>query len=235
MRSCLAILIAGLALAVPSNPAAADPAKSAAFGRTFMRGFTRCAVRLGRDHVKKYVLATGNDTLTRDELAGVFVRPCIEAEGPGAHLEMKGLQLKGMFAESLIARDHGSWPPINPAELRPIDWSVPEPKLVDPRSGKPLEPAVIKLVQALHELAVAQSKVGQLGECVVRASPAGAVTVLNTKMDDPAELSALKALTPVIASCIKAGEIASFNRTDLRSAIALSYYRLANADDHLGR
>jgi hypothetical protein len=173
--------------------------------------------------------------MTREELSGVFVRPCIEAEGSGAHFNMKDLQLKGMFAESLIARDHSSWPPLNPAELRPIDWSVPPPMLVDPRSGKPLEPAVARIVQADHDLAVAQSQVGRLGECVVRANPAGSVTVLNTKMDDPTEVAALKALTPVIAACIKAGETASFNRTDLRSAIALSYYRLASADARSAR
>jgi hypothetical protein len=92
-----------------------------------------------------------------------------------------------------------------------------------------LDPDRKALVEQLHEMAIIESKVGRLGECAVRVNPAAAAAVLQTPIDEPAELMALQRMTPEIAACIKAGETASFTRTDLRAAIGLSYYRLLNA------
>jgi hypothetical protein len=130
-----------------------------------------------------------------------------------------------MLAEALNAREHKQWPTLDPKGIPPIDWSVPDL----PNDQKRLTASDRERVQQLRDLAIIESKVGRLGECAVRANPAAAAEVLQTPIDDPAELAALQRMTSEIATCIKAGETAAFTRTDLRAAMGLSYYRLLNA------
>lgn len=194
----------------------------------YLRDFAKCVAKFSHDPARRFVLATGEQSVSDEDLRRVLHGYCASLWGPGPLFDVKALQLKGVLAEALNQRDNRAWPSFDPRVAKAIDWSVPQPKPLN--RPAPLTADEIALRNLSHELAVTQNKVGHLGECIVRANPSGAVDVLNTTMDDPSELVALKALTPAIVGCVRSGEVAAFNRTDLRSAIALSYYRLANPD-----
>ena len=201
----------------------------AAYGRLFLRDYANCVAGLAHDSAKKFVLATGNQRVSDEDRRRVQNGYC--ASTPSPNFVAKALQFKGMLAEALVQREKKGWPVLNPLGLPPIDWSVPD---LEPDPRDPLNPSRAALAK-LREMALAENKVGRLGECVVRANPTAAAAALNTPMDDPAEAIAFKTLTPEIVGCIKDGETSVFNRTDLLSAVALSYYRLANAQSSAGR
>jgi hypothetical protein len=196
----------------------------ASYGRRLLRDYARCVAGISHDASQRFVLVTGTQRLKGIDAFYVLHGSCAGAGTPD--FLAKELQFKGMLAEALNAREHKQWPALDPTGIPPIDWSVPD---FPPDKKKRLDPDRKALVEQLHEMAIIESKVGRLGECAVRVNPAAAAAVLQTPIDEPAELMALQRMTPEIAACIKAGETASFTRTDLRAAIGLSYYRLLNA------
>jgi hypothetical protein len=228
-RHSFVLLIAALWCSAPAPALTGDarPHKAgvqqAAYGRKLLRDYARCIAGLSRDAAQRFVLVTGTQRLKGNDALYVLHGFCTGAGTPDFFAKV--LQFKGMLAEALNAREHKQWPALEPAGIPPIDWSVPD----FPWDTKGLDSDRQALVEQLHEIAIAESRVGRLGECAVRANPAAAAAVLQTTMDDPAELAALQRMTTEIAVCIKAGETASFTRTDLRAALGLSYYRLLNA------
>ena len=67
------------------------------------------------------------------------------------------------------------------------------------------------------------------GECVVRTDPSGSHALLMTQVVSPEETAALKAVVPAFSSCVPAQRTLSFDKTVIRGAVALNYYRLAKA------
>jgi hypothetical protein len=144
-------------------------------------------------------------------------------------LNIRDALYRGAVAEQLIRRDLSKATVIDPVPLPALEWPGPErPSLVDKR-GRGLPAPAQKEAERRYAATVADNQVMPLGECVVRADPAGSRTALLTEMDSPLELAKLKAMSPTIARCIAQGETSKFNRTTLRAALAVSYYRLAAA------
>ena len=73
----------------------------------------------------------------------------------------------------------------------------------------------------------ARDRTEMLTHCVVRRSPTEARAVLHAAPTSPEEAAALGALRPAIAACLDGADEAQFNRTGLRSLVALALYRLA--------
>jgi hypothetical protein len=67
----------------------------------------------------------------------------------------------------------------------------------------------------------------QYGECVVRANPNAARTLLSTKVNSEDEGAALIGLLPTFQGCLERGKEFSASRLILRGTIAFNYYRLA--------
>ena len=212
-----------MCLAMPAPAVALDKSdREGRLGRAVLNDFAKCVVKRNPDLSKKMVLNTPEDSPPEAEVVKLLHPWCVGLWG--VHLRASDLALRAALAEELV-RASGRWPELSPSAKRRLDWTVPQTLKAGPGIGR-LSPT---FVQKTLESLAADARVGRLGECVVRTSPSGAAAVLNTKLDSKAEISALKALTPQIGGCMKAGETSAFNRTNLRQAIALSYYRLANA------
>jgi hypothetical protein len=67
------------------------------------------------------------------------------------------------------------------------------------------------------------------GECVVRADPASAHSVLRSSVLTPEENNAFVALRPAFGQCLDEGQKLSMNKAILRGTIALNHYRPAQA------
>ena len=80
-----------------------------------------------------------------------------------------------------------------------------------------------------YEKDFAVSWLSKYGECVVRADPVNARLWLLTVPDVPEETSRINAMRPAFAACLEPGEPMKFNRTTMRGAVAINYYRLAKA------
>lgn len=210
-------------VAMPSVALAGSPEIDAKRGRAMLGDFAKCVVKRNPTFAKRFVWSATPATMSDDEIVKALDPRCFGLWG--MRIRISDLPMKAALAEELVRQGPGRWPDLNASTRTPLNWGVPRAV----RAGPGVETVSPSTEQDILRRAQAEAVVGQLGECVARTSPEGAVAVLNTKIDSRAELAAMKALSPHIANCVSAGQSLAFNRTNLRYAIALSYYRLAFA------
>jgi hypothetical protein len=63
-------------------------------------------------------------------------------------------------------------------------------------------------------------------QCVVRSNPTGAFAAIRTDVGSDAETAAVKALVPVLGSCLVAGQNINLNNDTVRSIAAVGLYRI---------
>jgi len=68
-----------------------------------------------------------------------------------------------------------------------------------------------------------------VGECAVRSDPIAARALLKTRLNSKEEARALQAMAFVFGGCLPKGTQVRFDATSMRGAVAVNYYRLANA------
>jgi hypothetical protein len=73
----------------------------------------------------------------------------------------------------------------------------------------------------------ARGETEMMGLCTVRAAPASVEAVLKSRVASDEEATAMRALTPEIGSCLKAGTTLRLNRPMIRAVLALAAQRLA--------
>lgn len=206
-------LTATLLAAAPAD-AAKEKAEAEAMGRKVLGEFAECVVQAHKPLARKYVLTPADQRMSDDEFRKVAGARCLGFLR--GKLRMRPQQYRAALAERLVAVELKGRGPIDPAAKPALVWAMPKP------SGRTDAER-----QEAAALATAEIYVGQLGECVVRANPAGAQALLATPIGDASELPAFRALGPAIPACVPKGETLKLNRATLREAIAISYYRLA--------
>jgi hypothetical protein len=219
---------AGAAIcALLCSPANAKSRNSEA--RAMMSRFAACTVQRRPEVVRHFVLTPGVRPSPSD-LPMVAPSECLWRAGEDvSQLRMRDALYRGALAEQLIRAEMAGAPVLDPSSLQALEWPQPErPSMVDER-GRGLTAAALKERELRYAVAVADDYVMHLGECVVRADPAGSRAVVLTEMDSQEELARMHAMAPTIAGCVAQGQTLKFNRTTLRAALAVSYYRLGAA------
>jgi hypothetical protein len=177
-------------------------------GRAVMNRFAQCTVQRRTELARRFVLNWGVPPSPSD-LQEVASSECLRRAGSDViELNMRDSLYRGALAEQLIRRELAKADVIDPIRLPALQWADP---------GLP------------SSVSAADTAVMRLGECVVRADPAGSRAAVLAEQDSSDELARLKAMSPTIARCIAQGETRTFNRTTLRAALAVSYYRLSVA------
>ena len=117
--------------------------------------------------------------------------------------------LRGAVAEQLFKADFGSigaQPRRELIEIFTVDMSE---------------------LAALDDTAKKRIDYVAFGTCVAASDPESASKLLSTPVESTQEKAVLTALAPDFASCLAEGERFTFNRADLRGALAEGSYRLA--------
>jgi hypothetical protein len=207
----------------------ADAKNSGGGARAMMIRFAACTVQRERDFARRFVLAPGLRP-TPAALEKLGPPECLRRAGEDIiELRMRDALYRGALAEQLIRAEMSSTAIIDPSSVPALAWPEPErPSAVNER-GRSLTAAEQKRSELGYAEAAADQNVMRLGECVVRADPAGSRDAVLTEMDSANELAKLKAMAPTIARCVARGQTPKFNRTTLRAALAVGYYRLAAA------
>lgn len=227
-----AALLTVAVIAAASASASAQPYRmleaQPSVARKVLQEFAWCTVRRQPALAQAFVRLADPSEMPVADFQRLFDASCLFPLA--GQLQMRSWQSRAVLAEALLLRDGTLRRPMSFAAATPLDWpETPVPVLA---AGKPIDPAVRARLSA--EAARDQSH-GRLGECVVRADPAGAMAVLRTEIDTGAERKRFAALAPSIASCVQQGQTLSFNRTNLRAAMALAYYRLATMKTAQGK
>jgi hypothetical protein len=201
----LVILISGAALLAVSPAVlaqeAASPQEQAA-ARRELTDFAACAAARQPEIATRYVLS---DERLPDAEWEKLIHPRCMPPGGGA-LKMNPFYFRGALAQELLE-----------------DAAAPA---VASFTG--VAPLVFAEDQT-QEQSVLQAYMLRLGECIDRRDPAAARAVFATRVDSPEERAALQTVAPSIAACVPAGEQVRMDRINLRTGMATSYYRLANA------
>ncbi|MFL6862952.1 MAG: hypothetical protein ACJ8DZ_08120 [Allosphingosinicella sp.] len=216
-------------LAAAAAAGTASAKDRSADAREVMTRFVACSVKRQPELARRYVLHP-EQPLSPGDLQKLAPSDCLMRTNPFvAQLRMRGLLYRGAVADALIRREMTGPAPATLAAVPPLLWPAPEPPTGRDERGRPLNERDRKARAVGYELAVLDRYTAQLGECVVRADPSGAKAAIMPAMDTPDELAAMKAISPEIAACVPEGRTVKLNRTTMRAAIALSYYRLAAA------
>ena len=202
-----------------------DASKHAA--NEVLRSFARCIVTYHGDAARRYVLLPLGSWVPHKDFLDIGDSRCLGFVS--GRLAMGGLAYRGALAEELLRWDFTHLNADALASASPLDWSPF-------RSGVdgPLAPQTPSEGQRVPNVALAGGMIGALAECVIRRSPVGSRALLNTKTE-PAERAAMQVLLPDIAQCTQATGTVRFNRSSLRQAVAVAYYRLAWAASAAGQ
>lgn len=110
--------------------------------------------------------------------------------------------------------------------VAPLDHRPPDP--LDESKLPPDRVRAAELRQSWQLLQVGYV-MSRYTECIVRQNPQATFSWLRTADGSAEAQSAIDALRPALAGCLPAGETARVSREGLRSALTLSYARLAVA------
>jgi hypothetical protein len=196
-------------------------------GRKVLQEFAWCTVRREPVLAQAFVQLVDPGHMPGAEFQRLFDASCLFPLA--GQLQMRSWQSRAALAEALLLRDGTLRRTMSFAGVRALDWPV---ETWPVSAGKPSDPGA---VSRFADAAARDQSVSRLGECVVRADPVGSMTVLRTEIDTGAERKRFAALSPRIASCVQEGQTLAFNRTNLRAAMALAYYRLATAKTAQGK
>jgi hypothetical protein len=214
--SGLALMLAAAATQAPAKPADWQDAP-ATVSRRILQDFAWCTVRREPALARSFALMNEGERLAPADFEKLFDGRCLGMIN--AQLQMRACQSRAALAEALLVRDASLRRATSFASAGALNWS----------SGPAMTPANPEIAARFAAANADDQPVGKLGECVVRADPAGAMDVLKTKIDSDAERKRFAALAPRIVACVQQGQTRSFNRTNLRAGMALAYFRLASA------
>ncbi len=144
-------------------------------------------------------------------------------------LQMSPAVMRFVTAEALVRQDLAN---LDPQQLKSAlklpglqisaDNYVPKP-------GKKYTKAELTALGEYRARSINDIAIIDYGECVVRADPYGAKTLLATRISSEEEGTALRAMMPALSGCLNQGQKFGASRLILRGTVALGYYRLANA------
>jgi hypothetical protein len=215
--------VATSAAAQPSHWQKAPPTVS----RRILQDFAWCIVRREPALARTFALMNDGKQLPAADFQKLFDARCLGMVN--AQLQMRSWQSRAALAEALLLRDATLRQSTDFASVGALEWPSTSTAVVAQESAANLAPPPFAAANAEDQL------VSRLGECVVRADPTGAIGVLKTSIDSDGERKRFAALAPRIAQCVQQGQTGTFNRTNLRAAMALAYYRLAVATAAQGK
>lgn len=197
--------------------------------------YADCVVKKQAAAASAYVLTYGSevDPKTRRRLAekvtdGTCLMDAARSFG-GVQMRFPANTLRYTLADALFRAQPPSQPLVIPPtlpELAHSSYNQAEylaAMAKDPQSRRAQELALQR------SQAIAAIFLSSFGECVVRATPAGAHALLRSSVLSPEENRAFVALRPAFAQCLDAGQNLTMNKAILRGTIALNHYRLAQA------
>ena len=143
-------------------------------------------------------------------------------------LKLSPESLRSAVASELVKRDLSSFDPKDIEAAAPLAKPSLDPADYVPKAGSKIRSKQEDYDKAKERDSAAIWLFG-FGECAVRADPAGARSLLQTKVNSDQELQALRAMLPAFGSCLDQGHKLGTDRASLRGTIAVNYYRLAFA------
>ena len=189
-------------------------AKTVEATRSVLQRGANCVVGKLPDDAKSYILDDLDDQKTGRLRTKLLDSKCMYL---ASRRTLTGLGIQGAVSEALLSIEN--LPSLaEVSNIAPLKHSDPD--------SVPLEysgagPSLKNYLRAMGHTFVA-------GECVVRANPEQARTLLTTHLGSAEESKVLRDLDPVFTGCAKGASLIAGVEA-FRATIAVNYYRLAHA------
>ena len=221
MRSPL-LALAGAAAVTAASPSAATDKQTR---RTF-EDYTQCVVKKRPKDAREVVLSTIPAEEIYKRYPHLITPDCLDA----AELRMPGSDfLRFGLAQALVRRDYAGGLPPDITSAGPVAHFQPDEADYLPKPGKKLKDKQLAELQKRREQDIAIRTLSVFGECVVRADPQRALTLVLSKSGSPEESKQFAALSETLSSCLLQGVTIKLDKVPLRGTLALNLYRLAHA------
>ena len=138
-------------------------------------------------------------------------------------------RLRPPLAEALVREDFPAFDARLIETAQPLDYGKVVEQLWPAGTCKGCNAARLKEIELARARSTAVMGPLTFAECVTRTDPASAHKMLMSETDTPEESAALRALGSAFEQCVVAGDEFKIVLVDLRTSLALSYYRLAHA------
>ena len=216
----------GSRLAVKKEPTLAAPKET----RQIIAEFARCAIKKHRTDAVQLVLdpsTTYDNNVKRvadpDCLTGTAWR-----QSNGSVMSLPPDIMMYALADALV---NDELPRFDPSL---IEGAAPLPRglleaVFTPKPDKHYSAKELKDLETARATAASRESFRAFGECVVRSDPVRSHALLRTKATSAEEGSAIQSMMPSFGQCLEQGQEFQANRTMIRGAVALAYYRLAHA------
>ena len=192
--------------------------------------FGKCVVSRHAGGASKAILRNADNEELRRHYSALIDPGCLN---PGGRLIFPGDFYRYALADALVARELATVPAPDLTNVPPLDHgAVPIPPVAPPTYANAVDKFRYQVALKKAQETQTFRTLRQYGECVVRESPANAKALLMTEPVSPGESDRFEALQPALSACA-ATETMRVSKFLLRGAIALSYYRLAQAALHV--
>ncbi len=212
LLQAVAIAALSTSVAAVAEPNRSDSQEEVLVRRILTR-YAQCLIKSDPRGVQSALLAdpnSGQFERWRRQLRG----ECMTVPREGYHVYPDDTRLRFVLADDLIRRMK--------AKIVPSDLASLPPLLHPSASARPRGKA--KNVPVDPFLAF----ISPLGECILRAQPAKAAALLQTKASTAAELASTDVLLRDVSHCTH-GHRLQIDTATFRGAVALAYFRLAKA------
>ena len=222
-----------VAFAALLGPAAAAQSVSDKEMREIQARYGECVVKKHHSEARTFVLDSQLPRAEYRRMMGKLVDgPCLERTASGVGRIQMRFPLDTMryaLADALVRREFAAMPPAGieaAGALAPLRFN---PAAFEPKPGQKATKTELEELARDRDRSLAMAFLAEYGECVVRANTADSRRLLLTDPATPAESAAFTSLAPQMGNCLTGVQKVSLNKTALRGAIALNYYRLAHA------
>lgn len=227
MRRALFLLAALSATIYGSALSAATTKNEQALAAKVSDTLSKCLATEKTEVAARYVLSV--ERLPQNEFDELTGPDCMLMWS--GKLMMRGFHFRAALAEALVEKQFTVLEASTLDRVKPLTWPIPQPvNKIDSESGKPLSVELLSIAEQDYTRDAAQYFVSVIGECVTRAAPLPVRSLIGTKAGNADELELFQKMSPQISACVPQGEPIRFSRTNLRAALATSYYRLAHAE-----
>lgn len=233
----LKLILAGLLVSVtPATLAAPPPPTLGQVPRPILTEFARCVAKLHHREAADYVLRTASSwtpagVSARRKLADARCIPAgTDRRDERALLSRDDLdQLRPPLAEALVRQDLPAFDASHIGTAQPSASGKLVDQLWPAGACKSCKPAQLKKIEQARARSSALMAPLIFAECVARTDPASVHTLLMSEAGSLEESATVPGLRPALEQCVVQGAQFKVVLTELRMALALSYYRLAHA------
>jgi hypothetical protein len=196
-----------------------------------MHAYAKCVVERRQAKASEALLANLDNATILRKYRMLIVGDCLKGRAfATTKMSFAGDLYRYALADALVNRELAALPAPDLTAVPRLQHREPgeEPRRELP-NGKQVSEKKYQEALADHQQEAGFAYLSRYGECVVRANPAGAKSLLLAAPDSEAETTRIRELQPALSLCLGEGATLRFGRVALRGTIAINYYRLAHA------